>query len=174
MNKLAIIGLLLLCGTLTWSHPSSGEPASAPRGELHVVDRHPNNWAFAVLNVFEHLIDYDKNGGLEPRLATGWRWLDDRTLEFILRQGVRFHNGEVFNADIVKLNWEENTRLKQPFSSGSYMNFKPGSRLEIIDPYTIRFVFPATDGGALARLSTLHIGNRQFHRELGGWGEKGW
>jgi hypothetical protein len=38
----------------------------------------------------------------------------------------------------------------------------------------IRFVFPEPDGGALVRLSALHIGNRQFYRELGGWGEKGW
>jgi len=30
---------------------------------------------------FEHLIELDKDGNLVPRLATGWRWLDDRTLE---------------------------------------------------------------------------------------------
>jgi peptide/nickel transport system substrate-binding protein len=90
-----------------------------------------------------------------------------------LRQGVKFHNGEVFDAEIVQLNWEENLRLKQPFVSGEFMNFKPGSRLEIRDPYTVRFVFPEPDGGALVRLTALHIGNRQFHRELG-WGEKHW
>ena len=33
------------------------------------------------------------------------------------------------------------------------MNFKPGSRLEILDPQTVRFVFPEPDGGALAKLS---------------------
>jgi hypothetical protein len=53
------------------------------------------------------------------------------------------------------------------------MNFKTGSRLEIIDPYTVRFSFPEPDGGALTKLSYLHIGNRQFYRELG-WGEKSW
>ena len=37
------------------------------------------------------------------------------------------------------------------------MNFKPGSRLEIIDPYTVRFVFPEPDGGALARLINMHM-----------------
>ena len=72
------------------------------------------------LNVFEHLIDLDKDGTLVPRLATGWRWLDDRTLEVTLRQGVTFHNGEVFDAEIVKLNWEENIRLRQPHAWGVY------------------------------------------------------
>ena len=54
-----------------------------------------------------------------------------------------------------------------------YWNFKPGSRLEIIDPQTVRFVFPEPDGGALARLILMHIGNRQFYREFG-WDEKSW
>jgi peptide/nickel transport system substrate-binding protein len=137
------------------------------------VDRHDWNWATIVLNIFEHLIELDKDGKLVPGLATSWQWLDDRTLEVTLRQGVKFHNGEVFDAEIVKLNWEENLRLKQPFVNGEFMNFKPGSRLEIIDPQTVRFLFPAPDGGALARITSLHIGNRQFHTELG-WGEKSW
>ena len=55
-----------------------------------------------------------------------WRWLDDRTLEMTLRQGVTFHNGEVFDAEIVKLNWEENTRLQQPHMSGDYYELQTG------------------------------------------------
>jgi ABC-type transport system substrate-binding protein len=86
---------------------------------------------------------------------------------------VKFHNGEVFNAEIVKLNWEENLRLRQPYEPGDYGNFKPGSRLEIIDAQTVCFVFLEPDGGALARLTLMHIGNRQFYREFG-WEEKSW
>ncbi len=108
-----------------------------------------------------------------PRLATGWRWLDDRTLEVTLRRGVKFHNGEAFDAEIVKLNWEENYRARQPHAVGTYMNFKHGSRVEIGDPFRVRFVFPEPDGGALVKLQSMHIGNRQFYRELG-WGEKHW
>jgi peptide/nickel transport system substrate-binding protein len=124
-------------------------------------------------NVFEHLLELDPEGRVVPRLATGWRWLDDRTLEVALRQGVTFHNGEHFDAEIVKLNWQENTRLKQPLSHGAFMNFQPGSRLEILDPYTVRFVFPAPDGGALAKIIMMHMANRQFYRNFG-WGEKSW
>jgi peptide/nickel transport system substrate-binding protein len=110
---------------------------------------------------------------LIPRLATGWRWLDERTLEVTLRQGVKFHNGEVFDAAIVKLNFEENTRLRQPHLMGTFMNFKPGSRLEVVDLQTVRFIFPEPDGGALAKLTQMHIGNRQFYGELG-WQEESW
>jgi hypothetical protein len=78
---------------------------------------------------------------------------------------------ESFDAEIVKLNWDENFRLRQPHMQGQIMNFKPGSRLEIVDPQTVRLVFPEPDGGALAKLSNMHIANRQFYREFG-WGEK--
>ncbi len=37
----------------------------------------------------------------KPHLATSWKWIDDRTLELELRQGVKFHNGEAFDADDV-------------------------------------------------------------------------
>jgi peptide/nickel transport system substrate-binding protein len=56
------------------------------------------------LHVFEHLVELDKDGQLVPRLATSWHWLDERTLEVTLRHGITFHNGEVFDAEIVKLN----------------------------------------------------------------------
>jgi ABC-type transport system substrate-binding protein len=173
MKKLVVGSIVLLLVTLGWDERGVGEQGPAPRGELRIVDTDPLNWAWITWNVFEHLMEIDKEGKLVPRLATAWQWLDDRTLEMTLRQGVTFHNGEVFDADIVKLNWEENTRLGQPHRSGAHMNFQPGSRLEVVDPHTVRFVFPEPDGGAMARLVLMHIGNRQFYHEFG-WGEKSW
>jgi ABC-type transport system substrate-binding protein len=173
MHKLLVGSMILVFCALGLSASSFGQEVPAPRGELRIVDKHPWNWAWITFNVFEHLMELDKDGTLVPRLATGWQWLDDRTLEVTLRQGVKFHNGEVFDADIVKLNWEENTRLRQPHRSGTYMNFKPGSRLEIVTPQIVRFIFPEPEGGALTKLVAMHMGNRQFYRELG-WGEKSW
>ena len=173
MKQFVVGGIVLVLVTCGWSTRSIGEQMPAPRGELHVVDKSPVNWQYIVLNVFEHLIETSKDGTLVPGLATGWRWLDNRTLEVTLRQGVTFHNGEIFDAEIVKLNWEENLRLKQPFRPGTHMNFKPGSRLEILDSHTVRFIFPEPDGGAIAKFSIMHIANRQFYRELG-WGEEHW
>ena len=173
MNKFVIGGIVLVFVTCGWSTMSVGEQRPTPRGELRIVDKSPANWQYITLNTFEHLVEFSKDGTLVPRLATGWRWLDDRTLEMTLRQGVTFHNGEVFDAEIVKLNWDENVRLKQPFRFGRFMNFKPGSRLEIRDAHTVQFRFPEPDGAALVRLSILHMGNRQFYTELG-WGEEHW
>ncbi len=38
---------------------------------------------------------------LKPLLATSWKYVDDTTLEFELRQGVTFHDGSPFTADDV-------------------------------------------------------------------------
>src|SRR5215831_10714668 len=138
MKNLVVGSLVLMLMTLGWSNPSLGEQAPAPQGELCIVDKSPMNFISIVFNVFEHLIELDKDGALVPRLAARWQWVDDRTLEVTLRQGVRFHNGEVFDAEIVKLNWEENIRLRQPHRTGVFLNFTPRSRLEILDPYTVR------------------------------------
>jgi ABC-type transport system substrate-binding protein len=173
MYKIVAGVIVLGICILGWSTGGVGQETPAPRGELRIVDTDPLNWAWIAWNVFEHLVELDKDGNLVPRLATAWRWLDDRTLEMTLRQGVKFHNGEVFDAEIVKLNWEENIRLRQAHRSGHHWNFKPGSRLEILDPHTVRFVFPEPDGGALARLTLMHLGNRQFYRDFG-WDEKSW
>src|SRR5882724_5770859 len=173
MHKFSVGSIILVLCTLGWIASSFGQERPTPRGELRIVDKNPANWASVVFNVFDHLMELSTGGTLVPRLATGWQWHDDCTLEVTLRQGVIFHNGEVFDAEIVKLNWEENTRLRQPHRSGTYMNFKPGSRLEIVTPQIVRFIFPEPDGGALAKVVAMHLGNRQFYRELG-WGEKSW
>src|SRR6185369_14180416 len=39
---------------------------------------------------------------LMPELAVSWKSVDPLTWQFKLRQGVKFHNGEPFNADAVK------------------------------------------------------------------------
>ena len=173
MHTRVVGSLILLLVTLGWGQTSLGEQFPPPHGELRIVDKEPRNWVWMTLQVFEHLAELDPDGTLVPRLATGWQWLDDRTLEVTLRQGVTFHNGEVFDAEIVQLNWEENTRFQQPHVMGTFLNFAPGSHLEIRDPYTVRFRFPAPDGAALAKLSLMHLGNRQFYRDRG-WGEKHW
>jgi hypothetical protein len=49
----------------------------------------------------------------------------------------------------------------------------PRGELRVVDPQTIRFHFPEPDGLALAKLSLMHMGNRQFYREFG-WGEARW
>ena len=58
-------------------------------------------------NVLQYLFEYalDKNE-LAPSLGISRDWIDETILEIKLRQGVRFHNGEPFDAHAVKFNFE--------------------------------------------------------------------
>ena len=57
-----------------------------------------------IRQVFESLVDVDAQGKPVPGLAVSWKPVGDTTWEFALRRGVKFHDGEVFNADTVLFN----------------------------------------------------------------------
>jgi peptide/nickel transport system substrate-binding protein len=49
----------------------------------------------------EPLVYVDFKGKMKPGLATSWRQIDELAWEFKIRSGVKFQNGEDFNADAV-------------------------------------------------------------------------
>lgn len=50
-------------------------------------------------NIYEGLVDRNHQGMIVPGLAESWMRIDSKTVRFKLRSGVKFHNGEPFNAD---------------------------------------------------------------------------
>jgi peptide/nickel transport system substrate-binding protein len=89
-------------------------------------------------HIFEALILKDENNTLLPGLATEWKLVDDLHWEFKLRQGVKFHDGSPFTAEDVKFSYERVRNL--PNNPGSYAsNISANEKIEIVDPYTIRF-----------------------------------
>lgn len=60
-----------------------------------------------ISTIMEPLVVFDRGLGLEPRLATAWRFNDDATqLTFDLREGVTFHHGRAFTAEDVIYTFE--------------------------------------------------------------------
>ena len=58
-------------------------------------------------SIYEGLVSVDKKGNIISHLATSWRISKDGlSYTFILRKGVKFSNGEAFNADAVLINFE--------------------------------------------------------------------
>ena len=55
--------------TFGWDGVSVGEQSPTPRGELRIVDTDPLNWAWITWNVFEHLVELDKDGAARPTLG---------------------------------------------------------------------------------------------------------
>ena len=52
-----------------------------------------------MIQMYEPLIEINKDKELVPCLAENWKKLDDLTYEITLRKGVKFHNGAEVTAD---------------------------------------------------------------------------
>jgi peptide/nickel transport system substrate-binding protein len=57
-------------------------------------------------NIYDTLVHRDASLSLKPGLALSWRAVDPTAWEFKLRKGVKFHNGEPFNAEAVKFSFD--------------------------------------------------------------------
>lgn len=73
------------------------------------------------------------NMSVEGQLATDWRRIDEYTVEFDLREGVYFTNGEHFDAAAAKFSLE--LQSTEPAMSGMMGTV---DHVEILDDYTIR------------------------------------
>jgi peptide/nickel transport system substrate-binding protein len=77
------------------------EPDSVDPGNVTVS----NVSRLMMKNVLEPLVDRNpEDNSIAPRLATAWKQVDANTWQFSLRKGVKFHDGENFNADAVLFN----------------------------------------------------------------------
>lgn len=153
---------------------------STSRGQINVVDPSPLNWLYILFNTMEETVRVNRDGRLIPSLASHSYWLDDHTLEQQLRKGVFFHDGQPFTAHELYRSFSEERRWYAPHPPGTWLNIPEGTKLEVVDDYTVRFHLPEKDGLALAKMRGIHVGNDIFWSELGfgyktrGSGESHW
>ncbi|MDY0228102.1 MAG: ABC transporter substrate-binding protein [Desulfomicrobium apsheronum] len=84
---------------------------------------------------FDPLIRWTKDMKFEPRLATKWERIDDLTVRFYLREGVKFHSGNTFTAADVA--WTMDRLKKSEDFKGLFTSF---AEPKIIDDYTIDII----------------------------------
>jgi peptide/nickel transport system substrate-binding protein len=79
-------------GTVNWALEQ--DPAHiAPFGGILTMTR------TAQEPMYESLLEWDRNLNLKPALARAWRVRNSKTIDFDLRRGVRFHNGQELTAE---------------------------------------------------------------------------
>lgn len=111
-----------------------GAPVTSMDPHYHQLS--PNN---AVSDsIFDRLVNTDHLARSVPGLATEWRVVEPTVWEFRLRPNVRFQNGNAFTADDVAFTIQRLPNV--PNSPSSYAAYaRPITRIEIVDPLTIRF-----------------------------------
>ncbi|MCG1009747.1 glutathione ABC transporter substrate-binding protein [Salinicoccus sp. ID82-1] len=89
-------------------------------------------------HIYEGLVAQDENLEIVPELATEWEQVDDTTWHFTLREGVMFHDGSPFNAEVAKANFD---RLLDP-SRGSTRAFvlEMIEEVNVVDEQTLEIV----------------------------------
>ena len=144
MKKLAfsvllLTVLLLPSGLMAQTKPTQvtvgvgTEPLTLMAGT--VVD---NTTSVILENVYDSLFTRDaRTERVIPWLATGYKIIDDRTWEFTLRRGVRFQDGEPFDANAVKFTFDYILDPKNKTAYGP--RFSQVQSVEVVNAYTVRF-----------------------------------
>ncbi|MDW9960317.1 ABC transporter substrate-binding protein [Sinorhizobium meliloti] len=148
-------GLAVLFASTSWaqsitvaigSEPSTLDPQLRDDGgERQVND-----------NIYEALMARTATGDLVPGLAADApTQVDARTWQFKLREGIKFHNGEPFNADAVVASV---LRVIDPANNSEQMAYLgPLSGAEKVDDLTVRIITSAPDPILPARMYWLKM-----------------
>jgi peptide/nickel transport system substrate-binding protein len=97
-------------------------------------------------NICETLLVRDpKTMELKPLLATSWRNINPTTWEFKLRQGVKFQNGEPFDAESVKFSVERAIGSKLNTLAKVLWPPSIGQEVQIADASTVRITTKVPD-----------------------------
>ncbi len=142
-------------------------PASAKtfkfafQGDAQSLDPHGLNETFTLSllgNVYEGLTRYDGDLGLIPGLATSWENISPTVLRFNLRKGVKFHNGNSFNADDVVFTWQRMS------AEGSDQKARAGliSGVTKIDDYTVEVTTPVPTPTLTREMVFMYIMDKEW------------
>ncbi|GEM_PF-183078 len=104
----------------------------------------------------QNLVVYDgKDGRPAPSegygLAESFQYIDDKTLEFKLRKGITFQNGEPFNAASVKSTFTR--MLDKANKSPQAFNYTAIDSVQVVDDSTVRLIFNAVDPVMVTKLA---------------------
>jgi len=138
------------------------------------VDPFFNNVRIGVIigqHVWDTLVYRDPNTNeYKGQLATAWRQIDDRTLEFDLRQGVKFHNGEEFDADDVV--YTMNFISKPENKVVTQANVSWIEKAEKLDKYKVRITTKKPFPAAIEYLSgPVVIHPNEYYEKVGPKGQ---
>ena len=103
-------------------------------------------------NVLEGLTKINMDGTITPLLAESWTIdPDGKVYTFKLRKGVKYHDGEAFDASDVKFSFER-AKAEGSTNKAKKAVFDNISRIETPDPHTVILVLNNADGNFLFRM----------------------
>ena len=134
------------------------------------VDPFMNNVRIGVIigqQVWDTLIYRDpRTNEYKGQLATSWKWVDDKTLELELRKGVKFHNGEEFDADDVVYTLNFVSKPESKVVSAQNVNWI--ARAEKLDKHKVRIITKSPFPAAIEYLAgPVVIHPNEYYQKVG-------
>jgi peptide/nickel transport system substrate-binding protein len=133
----------------------------ASQGDPQTADPYSQNESLTNLfsqAVHDTLVMRDQGLQLVPGLATSWQQVNPTTWRFVLRQGVKFHDGSPFTADDVIFSYE---RASHPNSQLRQYAIPVGKPRKI-DDFTVEFVQDKPNPITLEHATTIYIMSRAW------------
>lgn len=118
------------------------------------LDPHIHNGAAPAIvknMLYDTLTRYNDNRTAAPGLAVSWDNPDPKTYTFKLRDGVKFHDGSPLTADDVKFSIER--ILDKKTGATRNADLAMVSKVEVIDPLTVKFTLSEPNTGLLSVLA---------------------
>ncbi len=146
-------------------------PTLEPARELSNVGTRVTYSIFDTLIRRDFLGSPDGGGsGLKPHLATSWRREGPQALVLELRQGVRFHNGDLLTPEDVVYTFTSNRMFgEKPLMPEARSYFATLAGVEAVGPQTVRFTTKVPDVLLEQRLASwcAWIVNKRAYEERG-------
>src|SRR5215217_4575791 len=99
----------------------------------------------------DKLFEIDEKANIVPQLATGHEVsADGLSVTIKLRSGVKFHDGEVFDANAAKYSLERHLNMKGSFRKPELAQV---NSVEVVDPATIKLILKTPFSPLLAQLT---------------------
>jgi len=122
-----------------------------------------------IRNMYDGLLTRDAAMRVVPQLAESWEMIDSRTYECRLRKGIRFHDNTPLTAEDVQFTFE---RLIKPGAVAGQTSPRknllgPLQAVQVLDPYTIRFVLKNPWPQFSAMLPFQQVVSRKFVQDVG-------
>src|SRR5438105_4886618 len=149
-------------GKVTWALEQ--DPAHiAPYGGILTMTRTASE------PMYESLLQWDKNLNLQPALATDYVVIDAKTIDFHLRKGVKFHNGQELTADDCVYSFEQQLNPPLPGSVSVLGQVPAIAGTEARGKYTLRMHLKSPDAriyGYLAWQRYSSIVPRDLYKQV--------
>jgi peptide/nickel transport system substrate-binding protein len=154
IQSMALVGLVLAGAANAQSgksavtlgmvlEPTSLDPTTAPAAAIGEIVHY---------NVLEGLTKINVDGRVTPLLATSWTMdPDGKSYTFALKKGVKFHDGEVFDASDVKFSFER-AKGEKSTNKAKKAVFDNIRRIDTPDAHTVILVLENADPNFLFRL----------------------